>query len=135
MSTSTSPIGRAWWIPRLAAAAILGQTLVFKFSGAPESVHIFQTLGAEPVGRIGSAVVELACVALLLAPLGRRALALGGLLTAGTMGGAVVAHLTRLGVEVQGDGGLLFGLALVTLSCGLAVAWRTRDALPLPGRG
>jgi len=135
MSTSASPLGRAWWIPRLAAAAILGQTLVFKFSGAPESVHIFEALGAEPVGRIGSGVVELACVVLLLAPLGRRALALGGLLTAGTMAGAVVAHLTRLGVEVQGDGGLLFGLALVTLLCGLAVAWRTRGALPLPGRG
>ena len=34
------------------------------------------------------------------------------LLTMGVMAGAVVSHLTFLGVDVRGDGGLLFGLAL-----------------------
>ena len=43
---------------RLLAAAILLQTLYFKFTGAEESVYIFSTLGAEPWGRIGSGVVE-----------------------------------------------------------------------------
>ncbi len=33
---------------RLIAAAILTQTLFFKFSGAEESVWIFQQLNAEP---------------------------------------------------------------------------------------
>ena len=47
------------WILRGAAAAILLQTLFFKFTGAKESVYIFSTLGMEPWGRIGSGVAEL----------------------------------------------------------------------------
>ncbi len=44
---------------RIIAAAILVQTLYFKFSGAPESIYIFTHLGIEPYGRIGSGIVEL----------------------------------------------------------------------------
>src|SRR5262249_35466216 len=47
------------WILRITAAAILLQTLFFKFSAAPESVYIFTRVGAEPWGRIGSGIVEL----------------------------------------------------------------------------
>jgi hypothetical protein len=59
MLTPTAPRDRAGvkamlWVMRLTVAAILLQTLFFKFTGAPESVFIFETLGAEPVGRIGS---------------------------------------------------------------------------------
>ena len=118
------------WLLQLVAAVILGQTLFFKFTAAPESVYIFETLGAEPWGRLGSGGVELVAVLLLLR--GRTA-ALGGLLAAGTMLGALAAHLTRLGLEVQGDGGTLFLLALVTLLSGLAVAWLRRGSLPLIG--
>jgi putative oxidoreductase len=117
---------RIAWTLQLIAAAILGQTLFFKFSGAPESVHIFETLGAEPWGRFGSGVVELCAVLLLLRA---RTAALGGLLTASVMLGAIGAHLTRLGVEVQGDGGTLFVLACVTLVSGLGVAWLRRGSL------
>ena len=46
-------------ILRLTAAAILLQTLFFKFTGAPESVYIFRSVGAEPWGRIGSGIVAL----------------------------------------------------------------------------
>ena len=56
------------WIAQLAVAAILAQTLFFKFTAAPESVWIFETLGLEPWGRIGSGVAELAAVVLLLWP-------------------------------------------------------------------
>ncbi len=35
-------------ILRIIPALILVQTLYFKFSGAPESVYIFETLGLEP---------------------------------------------------------------------------------------
>lgn len=115
---------------RLLAAAILGQTLWFKFTAAPESVAIFEALGAEPWGRLASGAVELLCVVLLLVP---RTAALGGLLAAFTMLGALGAHLTELGVEVQGDGGLLFALAWIVLACGLGVAWLHRARLPLVG--
>jgi len=111
---------------RLIIAGILGQTLFFKFTAAPESVHIFETLGVEPWGRIGSGLVELAAIVLILS----RYAAYGALLAAGTMVGAIGAHLTLLGVEVAGDGGLLFILALLVLASALGVLWIRRLELP-----
>ena len=52
------------WLLQLVAAAILCQTLFFKFTAAEESVYIFRTLGLEPWGRIGSGVAELIAVVL-----------------------------------------------------------------------
>jgi hypothetical protein len=37
---------------------------VFKFTGAPESIYIFTTVGAEPWGRYGSGAMELVAAAL-----------------------------------------------------------------------
>lgn len=102
------------WTLRIIAAAILLQTLYFKFTAAPESVYIFTTLGAEPMGRIGSGVIELIASILLLIP---RTTWLGALLALGTMMGAIASHLFILGIEVQGDGGQLFILALVVATC------------------
>ncbi len=113
---------------RLVAAVILGQTLFFKFSGAEESVWIFQQLGAEPWGRIGSGVAELVCAVLLLVP---RTAALGALGGLGVISGAIFSHLFVLGIEVKGDGGLLFGLALVVFVCCAAILWMQRDHLKL----
>jgi uncharacterized membrane protein YphA (DoxX/SURF4 family) len=115
---------------RLVVAAILLQTLYFKFSGAPESVYIFQTLGAEPWGRIGAGVAELVAAALLLLP---RTAGLGAALSLGIISGALLSHLTILGIEVQGDGGLLFGLAVVVLVGSLGVAWLHRREIPVVG--
>jgi uncharacterized membrane protein YphA (DoxX/SURF4 family) len=111
---------------RLIAAAILAQTLFFKFSGAEESVWIFQQLGAEPWGRIGSGLAELVCVILLLLPGTAWMGALGGL---GIMSGAMLSHLFVLGIEVQGDGGLLFYLALAVFVCCAATLWLKRADL------
>lgn len=122
------------WIAQIVAAVILGQTLFFKFTGAPESVHIFETLGAEPWGRIGSGVFELIAVLLLLRP---RTAALGGVLAMGVMAGAIGSHLTKLGIEIvvngESDGGLLFILACVTFVAGALVAWLRRAQLPIVG--
>lgn len=118
------------WTCQLVAAVILGQTLFFKFTGAPESRYIFTTLGVEPWGRLGTGALELVAVALLLYP---RTPALGAVLALGLMSGAVLSHLTRLGIEVQGDGGLLFGLALTTLAAAVVVAVLRRRELPLVG--
>ncbi len=43
METLSTPLLIASWVCRLAAAAILLQTLYFKFTGAEESVYIFTT--------------------------------------------------------------------------------------------
>jgi hypothetical protein len=120
----------ASWTCQLTAAAILGQTLFFKFTGAPESRYIFTTLGVEPWGRIGTGLVELVAVALLLYP---RTSVLGAVLAIGLMGGAIMGHLTRLGIEVQGDHGLLFKLALTVMVASVIVVVLRRRELPIVG--
>lgn len=114
---------------RLLAAAILGQTLFFKFTGAEESVYIFKTVGQEPWGRYGSGVAELVACVLLFT----RWRAVGAGLALGVMSGAIFFHLTKLGIEVKGDGGLLFALALVTWAASAGVLWLHRRELPVIG--
>jgi hypothetical protein len=118
------------WVFQIIAAIILGQTLFFKFTGAPESKYIFSTLGIEPWGRIGTGVLELITVILLLNP---RTPVLGAVLAIGLMGGAIMSHLTRLGIEVQGDHGLLFKLGLIVLVAALVVLFIRRRELPIIG--
>lgn len=119
------------WALRIIAAVILLQTLFFKFTAAPESVYIFTKVGAEPWGRIGSGVVELIAALLLLTP---RFSWLGSVLALGVMAGAILSHLTVLGVEVQGDKGLLFALALIVFVCSAFNLLLDRNAIPLIGR-
>ncbi|MDB4107164.1 DoxX family protein [Bacteroidia bacterium] len=102
------------FLVRLIPAAIMLQTLYFKFSGAPESIYIFETLGIEHIGRIGSGIAELIASLLLLIPSTAWA---GAGVALGVIGGAIVSHITVLGIEVQGDGGYLFFLALVVFVC------------------
>lgn len=115
-----------YWAARLIAAIILLQTLYFKFSGADESVYIFSTIGMEPWGRIGTGVMELIASGLLLIT---SVAWLGALLAAGLMLGAIGMHLTLLGIEVQGDGGYLFFLALVVLLCAAFVIWIDQEKI------
>jgi hypothetical protein len=116
------------WALQLLVAGILLQTLYFKFTGAPESVYIFTTVGAEPWGRIGSGVAELIAAILLLAP---ALVVYGAVVTIGLMSGAVMSHLTILGIDVQGDGGLLFGLALACLAGSAFVLFLRRASIPV----
>jgi len=121
------------WSCQLIAAGTLAQTLFFKFTAAPESVYIFTTLGMEPWGRIASGCAELVAAALLLH---WRTAGLGALLALGVITGAIASHVTRLGIDVQGDGGLLFALALVVLFASTVVlALRRRDVFALAARG
>ena len=119
------------WVLRIAAAIILLQTLFFKFTAAPESVYIFTKVGAEPWGRIGSGVIELIAAILILTP---RFTWLGSLLAMGVMAGAVLSHLTVLGIEVQSDKGLLFALALIVFVCSAVNLLLHRSEIPVVGR-
>ncbi len=101
-----------YWAIRIVPAAILLQSLFFKFTAAPEAVHIFTELGVEPYGRIGLGVVELITAILLVIP---KTAYYGAILGVILMIGALGSHLAVLGIEVQGDGGKLFILAVVTL--------------------
>ncbi len=119
------------WALRITAAIILLQTLFFKFTGAPESVYIFTKVGAEPWGRIGSGIIELIAAVLLLTP---RFTWLGSTIALGVMAGAILSHLTVLGIEVQNDKGLLFALALIVFVSSSINLLIHRAEIPLIGR-
>jgi hypothetical protein len=110
------------------AAVILSQTLFFKFTGAEESIYIFTKVGLEPWGRYGSGAAELIATILLLTP--RFAWA-GALLALGVISGALVSHLTVLGIVVQNDGGLLFGLAVTVFVTCAVTAFLHRRQIPI----
>jgi hypothetical protein len=118
------------WILQLIVAALLFQTLFFKFTAAEESVYIFRTLGMEPWGRIGSGIAELIACILLLHP---RTAAMGATISAAVISGAIFSHLTKLGIVVKNDGGLLFVLALICLAGSVGIILIRRAQIPLIG--
>jgi hypothetical protein len=131
MNALTKTEGAVSWICRIVAAVILLQTLFFKFSGAPESVYIFDKVGLGAAGRIGSGVVELIAAILLFVP---GLTWLGAALALGVIGGAIMSHLTVLGIDVMGDHGLLFGLALGVAGCSAVVLFIHRRTIPVVGK-
>ena len=118
-------------ICRIIAAIILLQTLFFKFSGAEESVYIFTKVGLEPWGRYGTGVLELIAAILLFSPCHAW---MGGLLALGVISGAIVSHLTVLGIVVENDGGLLFALAIIVFITCSVVVFLDRRKIPFVSR-
>ena len=100
------------WLLRIVSAIILFQTLYFKFSAHPESVELFTKLGVEPWGRIGTGIIELITGILLLIP---ASVFIGAFMGVGLMLGAILSHLTVIGIKSKGDGGQLFIMAIVVL--------------------
>jgi uncharacterized membrane protein YphA (DoxX/SURF4 family) len=119
------------WAAQIVAAIILLQTLYFKFTAQPESVYIFTKLGLEPWGRLGSGIAEAIAGILLLTPRGAW---LGAVIALGVITGAIISHLTILGIEVQGDHGQLFIYALLVFFCSAFVLWRRRKEVPFVNR-
>ena len=121
---------RVSWLLRGVTAVILMQTLFFKFTGAPESVYIFTTLGLEPAGRIGSGVAELIAAILILLP---GTVVYGAVLSLAIISGAIVSHLTKLGIALPlvDDHGELFALAVVVFVCSLGTLFLHRDEIPV----
>ncbi|WP_040253698.1 DoxX family membrane protein [Psychroserpens mesophilus] len=118
-------------ILRIIVAIILIQTLRFKFTSHPDSVYIFTKVGLEPMGRIIIGIVELLAGLLLLF---KKTAWAGALLTLGVIGGAIMMHLTKLGIEINGDGGVLFGTAIVTFMISASIAFIYRKDIPIIGK-
>jgi|TARA_R110000822_G_scaffold97549_3_gene221289 hypothetical protein len=140
------------WPLTVFASFVFVQSLFFKFTGSPETVHIFEhrldpwaaSLGFPglfaPGGLFSAHVVgsaELLASLLLLTGASvtrlRSLQVLGAALGLGVMSGAIFFHLfTPLGVAVQNndgssDGGQLFAMACgVWLSCA-ALLWLRRE--------
>ena len=122
------------WACRIIVAVILFQTLFFKFTGAEESKYIFSTVlspDLEAYGRIGSGVIELFAVILLFIP---GTVWLGAVIAFGTISGAIMSHLTMLGIVVKDDGGLLFGLAVTVFVLSGILLLIHRRELPIVGK-
>lgn len=102
-------------IPRLIVAIILAQTLPFKFSGAEESVWIFQQIGWEPGGRYLIASIETIATILLLT----NYYIFGAIISLSIISAANFLHFTKLGFIVNDDGGTLFILSIIVIFCSL----------------
>jgi putative oxidoreductase len=118
-----------FWAARIVAALIMLQTLYFKFTGAEESIYIFTQVGMEPWGRIGVGIMELVASTLIILP---ATVWLGAVIALGLMGGAIMMHLTLLGIEVKGDGGQLFLYAVIVSVCAIIAFWISRKSIPEP---
>jgi len=114
------------WVLRIIAAVIMLQTLYFKFSAAEESVFIFTEMCIEPWGHIATGIFELIASILILY---RPTLIFGAIMAAGIMSGAILSHLTVLGVEVKDDGGQLFAYALIVWMCSAIIIWIEKEKI------
>lgn len=131
MTTTTNIVS---WAARIIVAVILFQTLFFKFAGAEESKYIFSTVLSpelEAYGRIGSGVVELIAAILLLIP---GTAWLGAIIALGVISGAIMSHLTKLGIVVKDDGGTLFILAVAVFVLSLVILFIHRRDVPIVGQ-
>ena len=115
----------AIWILRIIPAVILLQTLYFKFTAHPQSVKLFTQIGMEPYGRIGTGILELIATILILVP---RYTGYGALLGLMMMTGALFFHLTKIGINFDGDP-VLFIYALITFVCCAALVLIHRSQL------
>lgn len=113
---------------RIIIAVILVQTLRYKFTAHPDSIYIFTKVGLEPFGRIAIGVLELIAAILILIP---KTVWAGALLTVGIISGAILMHLTLLGIEINNDGGMLFYLAVSTLILSSIILWDQRKSIPI----
>ena len=116
---------------RIIVALILVQTLRFKFTAHPDSVYIFTKVGLEPYGRIFIGIFELIAATLLLIP---KTVWLGAIFSLGVIGGAIIMHLTKLGIEINGDGGVLFITALITFILSSLILYKYKKDIPLVGK-
>lgn len=115
---------------RLIVAIILLQTLYFKFGGHPDSIYIFEKTGLGDAGRIGSGIAELIAAILILIP---RTAWLGAILAVGIMAGAIFMHLTKLGIEINDDGGTLFGMGIIVFVLSIITLLINRKNIPIIG--
>jgi hypothetical protein len=126
MSTLSKPATVVSWVAQLAALVILALAGFMKLSGAPDSVALFELLGAEPSGRYAVGAFEVITVLLLIRP---ATAAWGGVLALGLMVGAIGTHLFKIGIAYPGDGSL-FLMAVVVFLAAAIVTWLRRGQLP-----
>ena len=136
------------WLLVAVPVFVFLQSLPFKFSGAQETIYIFDTIGAwmtdiglvgigdvfARYGAYGVGSVELVASILLLIPATRH---IGALVGVGVLSGAIFFHLfTPLGVAVEFPGAApggepsLFVMAVIAWLAQAALLFIYRDRFP-----
>ena len=108
------------WVAKLVAATFLGIAAYLKLTSAPVEIELFTKLDMEPAGRFIIGVLEMLSAILILLP---QSAIYGAFLGLGVMTGAIIGHLTALGIQgVQ-------NAVLVAVCCVVILAIRRKDAL------
>jgi hypothetical protein len=107
------------WIAKLGAAGILFYAGHLKLTGDAHEIELFTVLDMEPAGRYLIGALECAAAILLLIP---QSAVYGAFLGLGLMCGAMIGHLTTLGLA-----GIQFAI-LVAALCTIVLYIRRRDA-------
>lgn len=93
---------------------IVLQTVYFKLAGVQESVDLFRKIGLNDTGRIAIGILELVLCLLVLVQKTRLYASFSLILV---FINALIFHFTLLGISVNNDGGVLFGMAWIGLIC------------------
>ena len=112
------------WLLSIWIAFVFVQSLFFKFTNSPDTQHIFSTIGEwmstnflAPISEMfslygGYTIGGLELIASIMLIIPGLSRTLGALMAIGLMTGAIFFHVfTPLGINVQGDGGILFYMA------------------------
>ena len=113
------------WVFQAIAALILGMAAFGKFSNSDISLYIFKELKIEDTRIIIAALEGLSSILLLT-----KFAHYGALLGFGTMMGALIAHATVLGINVQNDSGKMFIMMFIVIISTVSILWIKRRRLP-----
>lgn len=114
---------------QLLSGVILLMAAFPKLTGSPNSVDLFVELGA-PNTAVTIGVLEVLAALFLVFNFIPQ---IGALLSFCVMLGAIIAHASVLGIEVNGDGGQLFIMLVIVLISNIVVMWIKRSKMPFIG--
>lgn len=118
------------WLFQIVAAMILAKAAYGKFLALESSVYVFNALDMGASSRILIGVIESISTILLLTSTLPH---LGALLGFGVMLGAIIAHGSVLGLQVNNDNGMMVMMMSSVIVSTMIVMYIRRRRLPLIG--
>ena len=117
---ASKPLVLFTWCLQLGVAYILINAGISKLQSSPQDVALFTLLQMEPQGRLMIGFLECLAAAGLLLPMSA---ALSAFLATGILTGALIAHISKIGME----GIEFWAIAFVG---SVLIAWLRRQQLP-----
>ena len=121
------------WVLQVLLAGLFIMSAIPKLTGDPMAAAMVAKLGLGGWAGYAIGLTELTAAILLLIP---RTVAYGALLGLGVLGGAILSHLTVLGISLgEDDGGAMFMMAIGgLLIAGIITYLRRRPLLVMVGK-